>query len=352
MATLTLMEQGITLAVEGEMFSVERSGKVVERVRMGEIDEVLLFGSIMLTPAALSALLGRGIDTVFLSAHGRYRGRLAGKPGRNVELRVAQFERLRRPEIALGLARGVVAGKIANQRYVLLRAQREQKRDDLAAAVGMLRRMLRMVETVSTLEALRGLEGQAAAAYFGVFGKCIRNPQFAFTGRSRRPPRDPVNAMLSFGYTMLGIIMESAVLRAGLDPMLGAFHATDYGHPSLALDLIEEFRPILVDALALRLVNRREVAPEDFEEPPEEVEAAWAEDSESPAASSPARAVWLGETGRRVFFRAWGRRLHETHFYERRKQALPMDEIVQQQVYHLARVLRGEDQAYEPFIVR
>lgn len=352
MATLALMEQGITLAVEGEMFSVERNGKVIERLRMAGVDEVLLFGGINVTPAAVACLLNRGIDTVFLSVRGRYRGRLLGKPGRNVELRIAQFERLRDPAVTLALARSIVAGKVTNQRYVLLRAQREQKRDDLAEAVAALRRVLRMVEAAPSVEVARGLEGQASAVYFGVFGRCIRNPQFAFTGRSRRPPRDPVNAMLSFGYTMLGTVMESAVLRSGLDPMLGAFHSADYGRPSLVLDLIEEFRPIFVDALALRLVNRREVTPEDFEEPPDEVEAAWADDSEPEPAAAPARAVWLGETGRRVFFRAWGRRLRETHVYEPRGQALTLEEIIQQQVYHLARVIRGEDSAYEPFVVR
>jgi CRISPR-associated protein Cas1 len=352
MATLALMEQGLTLAVDGELFSVEREGKVVQQVRMGEVDEVLLFGAVTLTPSAVGALLARGVDTVFLTARGRYRGRLVGRAGRNVELRVAQFERLRDPAAALELARAFVAGKVTNQRALLLRAQREQQRDDLAAATGMLRRMLAAVETAPDVETLRGLEGQASAAHFGVFGRCIRNPAFAFRGRTRRPPRDPVNAMLSFGYTLLTMAAESAVLRVGLDPMLGALHAPDYGRPSLALDLVEEFRPVVVDALALRLVNRRQVAPEDFEQPPEEVEAVWAEEGDPPEGPGPAPAVWLGETGRRVFFRAWGRRLRETHFYERRRQTLTLEEILQQQVYHLAQVIQGEAAAYQPFVVR
>jgi CRISPR-associated protein Cas1 len=351
MATLALMEQGVTLAVDGQMFSVERDGRALQQVRMADVDEVLVFGSVTLTPAAVSALLSRGTDTVFLTARGRYRGRLAGKPGRNVELRIAQYDRLRAPPVALEMARAIVAGKIANQRHVLLRAQREQKRDDLADATGMLRRMLHAVETAPDVEVLRGLEGQASAAYFGVLGRCLRNPRFAFTRRTRRPPRDPVNALLSFGYTMLTMSMESAILRAGLDPMLGAFHTPDYGRPSLALDLVEEFRPIAVDALALRVINRREVTPEDFEQPPEEVEAAWAEE-DGPDAAEPARAVWLGETGRRVFFRAWGRRLRESHFYPRRGQTLMLEEIFQQQVYHLAQVIRGEEPRYRPFVVR
>lgn len=351
MATLALMEQGVTLAVDGEMVSVERNGTVIEQLRVADIDEVLIFGGITVTPAAVACLLARGIDTVFLTAHGRYRGRLVGKPGKNVELRLAQFERLRDPAVALALARAIIGGKVTNQRYVLLRAQREQQREDLAEAVAALRRLRRTVGTAPSVEVVRGLEGQASAVYFGVFGRCIRNPQFAFAGRSRRPPRDPVNAMLSFGYTMLATVLESAVLRSGLDPMLGAFHTPDYGRPSLVLDLMEEFRPILVDTLALRLVNRREVTPEDFEEPPEDVEAAWAE-AEPEAAGGGARAVWLGETGRRVFFRAWRRRLEETHFYEPRGQALTLGEIIQHQVYHLGRVIRGEDAVYEPFIVR
>lgn len=352
MPTLALMEQGLTLAVEGEMFSVEQEGKVIQRVRMADVDEVLVFGAITLTPASIAALLQRGTDTVFLTARGRYRGRLVGKPGRNVELRLAQFARFRDPEVALALARSFVGGKVSNQRYVLLRAQREQKREDLTKAIGGLRRMLQASEEAGSIEALRGLEGQAAALYFGVFGRCIRNPRFAFAGRTRRPPRDPPNAMLSFGYTMLGTVMESAVLRVGLDPMVGVFHSPEYGRPSLVLDLIEEFRPVLVDSLILRVINRREVAPEDFEELHDDAELAGLEDAEPESADAAGRAVWLGPSGRRVFFRAWGRRLRETHFYPVRQQTLMLEEIMQQQVYQLSRFIGGEAQLYEPFVVR
>lgn len=351
MASLALMEQGLTLTVEGGLFAVERAGQVIERVRMTDVEEVLLFGNVQLTPAATAVLLARGIDTIFLTARGRYRGRLVGRPGRNVELRVAQFERLRDPVTALALARAVVAGKIANQRALLLRAQREHGLEELATALASLRRLQDAVEIAPDLEATRGFEGQASALYFGRLGACVRNPAFAFAGRTRRPPRDPINAMLSFGYTMLATLVESAVLRAGLDPMLGALHTPDYGRPSLVLDLMEEFRPVLVDALALRLVNRREVVPEDFEQPPDEVDAVWAEEAAGDE-SEPARAVWLGETGRRVFFRAWSRRLQETHFYAPRRQRLTFEEIVQQQVYLLARVLRGEEGGYRAFVVR
>jgi CRISPR-associated protein Cas1 len=346
------MEQGLTLGVDGELYAIERQGKLIEHVRMGEIDEVLVFGSVALTPAAIAAMLARGVDVVFLSARGRYRGRLVGSRSRNVELRLAQFERLRDPAFALSLAAGVVAGKVANQRNILLRAQREHKLEDLARAIGAMRQMLEGVGKAESVEALRGLEGQAAALYFGALGRCVRNPSFQFTQRSRRPPKDPLNAVLSFGYTLLGTILESLIQRVGLDPMLGVFHTPEYGRPSLMLDLIEEFRPVVVDSLMLRLVNRRELVPEDFDELQEDADAPWGEEDEAAAPAPGSRGVWLNESGRRVFFRAWGRRLRETVFYEPRGHTLSLEQIMEQQVYHLARVVKGVEPGYRSFVPR
>jgi CRISPR-associated protein Cas1 len=346
---LVLMEQGLTLGVNGETLEIERAGVRINRVRMADVDQVLLFGSIALTPAAVASLLRAGTDTVFLSARGRYRGRLLGPGGKNVQRRIGQFERFRDPQWTLDFARRVVAGKIANQRTLLLRAQREQRRNDLADAIGAMRRAADATIHANSLDELRGLEGQSSAAYFGVFGHCLRNPEFAFTTRSRRPPRDPMNALLSFGYTLLLTVMESALLRAGLDPMLGALHAPEYGRASLALDLIEEFRPLIVDALALRLVNRRELRREDFEEFVGDPEDPIGEESGG-AERQPA--VWLAESGRRVFFRAWGKRLRETHLYPPRGQTLTFEQILRQQAYHFARVVEGSDGGYAPFAPR
>lgn len=354
MRVLALMEQGLSVDVVGELFAIGRQGKRIELVRMADVSEVHVFGAIALAPAAVSAALVRGIDVVFLSARGRYRGRLAGRISKNIELRFRQFARLRDPDFTLSVARAIVAGKVANQRNLLLRAQREHRREDLADAIGGMRRVLDQVDAARSIDALRGLEGQAAALYFGVLGRCLRNPAFTFARRTRRPPRDPINAVLSFGYTLLGTTMESLVLRAGFDPMLGAFHQPDYGRPSLMLDLIEEFRPIVVDALMLRLINRRELMPTDFESGEDEVEAVWtSEDSRSQAVETETGpAVWLSEPGRRVFFRAWGRRLREVMLYFPRGERLTLEEIMAQQVYHLARVVREEEPLYRPFVPR
>jgi len=153
--------------------------------------------------------------------------------------------------------------------------------------------------------------------------------------------------------------MESLVLRTGLDPMLGAFHSPDFGRPSLALDLIEEFRPIVVDSLVLRLINRRQVSREDFEEPlgdadefAEEDALGGAEETGGESRAERPHAVWLGETGRRVFFREWGRRLRESIFYEPRREVRTLEDIMKLQVYHYGRVVRGEEPAYAPFVPR
>lgn len=352
MRSLTLLEQGLVVSLEGELLDVTREGERIDRIRLGEIDEVLVFGSIQLTPAVVNELLRRSVEVLFFTARGSYRGRLVGRPGKNLPLRLAQFAALTRTETALDVARGMIGGKLANQRNLLLRAQREQRREELADAIGGLRLLLAELPYVADHEALRGFEGRAAALYFEALPRCLKNPAFTMRGRSRRPPRDPPNAILSFGYTLLAGVAESALLRVGLDPYLGALHASRYGQPSLVLDLIEEFRPLVVDSLMLRIVNRREVTPEDFEEPlTDEEPDLWADPRED-ASPAVARAVWLSDTGRRVFFRAWGRRLRETMHYPPRGQALAVEEILRQQAYHLARVLRGEERAYQAFVPR
>jgi CRISPR-associated protein Cas1 len=353
---LALMEQGVTLAVEGELLSVERGGSVIQKVRMAEVDEVHVYGGVTLTPGAVAALLRRGIDAVFLSARGRYRGRLSGAVSKNVDVRVAQYSRRSQPAVAATIARGIVAGKVAGQRQVLLRAQREHPQEGLAGAIASLRVLAETAAETADLDVLRGIEGRAAAVYFGVFGRILRHDGFTFRVRSRRPPKDPVNAMLSFGYTLLGGVAQAAVLRAGLDVLLGAFHQPEHGRPSLALDVMEEFRPSLVDALVLRLVNRREVAPEDFEAAPSEeadpFDAGETPPGEGGGDAGEARGVWLNESGRRIFFRAWGRRLHELHHYPPQGRRLMAEEIVQQQVYAMARLIKGESDVYDAFVPR
>jgi CRISPR-associated protein Cas1 len=248
MHALAISEQGTTVHADGDTLALRRGESVLRRVRVGELDQVLLFGGVDITSRAMALLLRREIDLVLLTQNGNFRGRLCGRGSKNVQLRLTQYQRSTDPAFCLGVARAIVAGKLQNQRQILLRAQRRLQDNDLAVVLGSLRVLGQRASDCGNLDVLRGLEGQGASLYFGQFGKLIRNPAFQFSTRTRRPPRDPVNALLSFGYAVLGSTAETEVYRCGLDPMLGFLHQSAYGRPSLMLDLLEEFRP-LVDIL-------------------------------------------------------------------------------------------------------
>ncbi len=397
MHTLSLTEQGTALHADGDLLAVRRGEAVLHRVRAAELQQVLVFGRVELSSGAMALLLRRGIDVAFLTSRGNFRGRLAGRASKNVALRLAQYRQVSDPAFCLGVARRVVAAKVKSQREVLLRAQRRLRDEPLAVALGKLRLLGHRAEAAADLEVLRGLEGQAAAAYFGQFDKLLRNDQFRFQHRTRRPPRDPVNACLSFGYAVLGSIAETEVQRCGLDPLLGFFHQPAYGRPSLMLDVLEEFRP-LVDTLVLRLLNRRQLAPADFEqrtgqslaeilaeepplgepsEPLDLIEGEQAGTEREPAAddrgsrraagAAGARArlsiassliphpsslvgVYLNETGRKVFLSELFRRLRERAHYPPRQAALEARDILREQIYHLARVIEGKQPEYVPYV--
>lgn len=264
MHVLAISEQGTTLHAEGDLLVLRRGGSSLHKSRVAELDQVLLFGRVEVTAAALALLLRRGVDLVLVTQNGKFRGRLIGRGSKNVTLRLAQYQRTTEAEFCLGVARALVAGKLRSQRQILLRAQRRLKDEDLAGVLGRLRLLIDQAAGCGDLASLRGIEGAAAAQYFGQFPKLLRNAEFTFDGRNRRPPRDPVNALLSFGYAVLGSIAETEVYRCGLDPLLGFFHQPLYGRPSLMLDLLEEFRPV-IDTLVLRVVNRRQLGPGDFD---------------------------------------------------------------------------------------
>ncbi len=365
MHTLSVTEQGTELHVEGETLLVTRGGQTLRRVRMAELNQVLLLGQVQLSTAAVARLVRRGVDVVFLTQQGYFRARLVGAGARQARLRLAQLRRALEPGFCVAVSRAVVAGKINHQRQVLLRAQRRLRDEALANALGRLRLLAEESAREEDLERLRGLEGMAAAVYFGQFGKLLRVSDLTFAGRSRRPPRDPINACLSFGYALLGNVLETELLRCGLEPLVGFLHQPEHGRPSLMLDLLEESRP-LVDGLVLRLVNRRQLGPVDFERrggPELEEILAETPDEDAGGAAAPADAsgrsgagaeagagVYLASSGRRVFLTEFFGRLRETLYYPPRQATFELRDVLRQQVYHLARVIEGEEAEYRPFV--
>jgi CRISPR-associated protein Cas1 len=359
MHSLAITEQGTHVHVEGELLLLSREGQVVRRVRLGEVSQVLLFGRVEVSSAAMAALTRRKVDVVFLTRQGYFRARLAGPSSPHAALRLAQMKRALDPAFCVLVARAQVAGKITHQRQLLLRAQRRLRDDDLAEVLGRLRLLAEQAVRETDLDRLRGLEGMAAALYFGQFGKLLLSTELVFAGRSRRPPRDEVNACLSFGYALLGTVIETEVLRSGLDLMIGFFHQPQYGRPSLMLDVLEEFRP-LVDALVLRLINRRQLGPLDFERrggpaleevlgaAPEEEAGGVPGGEESAAAAG--EGVYLADTGRKIFLTEFFRRLRERLWYPPRQGTFELRDVIREQVYHLARVIEDREPAYVAFV--
>lgn len=387
MRTIVLSEPGLRLGINGEEFRFENERSVTARVRAGEVSQILLMGQVDLTPAARAEVLKRGIDTVFLTTKGRYLGRLVGQTHGNIELRIAQYQRLLHSEGAAAAARAIVRGKLLNQRRLLQRVQNRRPLPVRSSAILRLAFFERQLAQSTDLAQIRGMEGIGAADYFSVFGTLVTNPEFAFIDRNRRPPRDPINAMLSFGYALLQSIVENAVYRAGLDPHLGALHAPGHGAPGLVFDLMEEFRPLAVDSVVIDLVNHRAIGLADFRviragPTGEEILGAEAESSgdsggecrQLPALSDnevveqegnpaeeerkkrketdPRPAVFLGEIGRKILIQAFFKRLRRDVFYPPRGGRFSNEQIIVEQAYHFARWLKGDTPSYQPYTPR
>ncbi len=332
--TLYVTTEGASLRKDGENLVAEVEGTERARVPFHMLASVVVFGAIYLSPALIQACAAGGITIALLDRVGRFQARIEGPVTGNVLLRRAQYCASEAP---VEIVRGIVLGKIANQRAVLMRGLRDygeellpDRRGALADAIDRLGQILRRANLATEgVDALRGDEGEAASFYFGVFDDLIRipDPTLRFHVRSRRPPLDAVNALLSFLYTLLTHDCRSAAESVGLDPAVGFLHRDRPGRPSLALDLMEELRPILADRLVLSLVNRRQIGPRDFE-------------------TRDGGAVLLNDEGRRTVLTAWQERKKEERRHPFIDETAPLGLVPYLQAQLLARHLRGDLDAY------
>jgi len=267
MPTLFITEQGATLRKEANRLVVERDEQRLLEIHDFKVDRVVVLGNVQLTTQAMTFLVERGIDTTFLSLHGKLKARLVPLESKNSLLRVRQYERIHDRAFALAVAKAIVAAKLDNCSELLKRHQRNHQNCDFRLELSQLAYLSAEAAVRNSLDSLRGIEGQAAAVYFLGFARTLRR-QLQFTKRTRRPPRDPVNALLSFGYTLLYGEAIASLSSTGFDPYLGFYHSFQYGRCSLALDLMEEFRPLIVDRLVLRIINLEVLRAEDFETDP------------------------------------------------------------------------------------
>jgi len=351
MTVAYVMEQNASVTREGGRILIKKDRTILHTLHAFKLEQIVLFGNVFLTPAAISHLLTMGIDTVFMSKNGRYKGRLQGPHGKNISLRRQQFAQMANPEFCLDTAMYIVEGKINNLRSVLLRLNRSKRGLDLDDQILALKTLNRKVEDASDLDVLRGLEGRGAVLYFQGFSKGFLADGIEFKKRIRRPPTDPVNALLSLGYTFLFNEVMGAVSMIGFDPYLGSLHAVEYGRPSLPLDLMEEWRPIIVDTLVLSLFNLTILTRDDFiisEDSTEFLE----EDESDEIMSSHPLPVRLSDDGMRKFITQFERKMAQKTKYHLTGHHLSYRDCIREQIRHFARYLRGDEAAYQPIALR
>jgi CRISPR-associated protein Cas1 len=335
MRTVCVNRQWASIRREGGRLVVAQTKGDITRIRIQDVDQLVLMGNITVTPTALDLLIEKGIDTVFLTFGGRYRARIVGSLSSNIALRLAQFQRLCDFQATLSIAKNIVAGKCRNMLAFVQRfARRHGKTDALARTELSIRAAVQRIDLSSDLDQVRGCEGSAAAAYFRAFDDFLRAEGFRFDGRNRRPPLDPVNALLSFTYTLLANTVEATVRIVGLDPYLGALHAMRSGRPSLVCDLEEEFRTPVVDALIVAAINRRVVSLDDFED------------------AGPGQPVIIKRDALASVVKIYQSRLNSKTTYAPQGKKLTYRQIIEQQVRHFARVMLQEEKSYEPFTIR
>ncbi len=337
--TLFVCTQGAYLKKDGEAVAVRIERKTQLRCPFINLSDVVCFGRVTVSPPLLGALAQKGISVAFLSEYGRLLAITRGFTSGNVLLRRAQYRWADDPARSAQIARACVLGKLANSRSNLRRAAREHQNpaaaEALNAAANRLQESLDQLRQELPLDSVRGIEGNAAADYFAAFPHLIQttDSRFAFTTRSRRPPRDPVNALLSFAYALLLNDVRSACESAGLDSAVGFLHRDRPGRPGLALDLMEELRPLIADRVVLNLINRRQLRPQDFQ---------W----------QPSGAVLVSDKARRTVLKAFQERKNEviTHPFLNEKMTLGLVPHIQARL--LARFIRGDTDAYPPCVLR
>jgi CRISPR-associated protein Cas1 len=337
--TLYVQTQGAVLHLEHDTvkISVERETKL--RLPLMRLSGIVVFGRVTITPFLIQRCAEDGRNLVWLDRNGRFKARVEGPARGNVLLRRAQHLALSDKQRAQRIAQQIVAAKLQNSRQVLLRSAREATTNDartaLSDAAARIAEIIGYLSQARNLDELRGFEGDAARTYFGVFGYHIRANQeaFAMVGRTRRPPRDRVNAVLSFLYALLRAECTAGLESVGLDPQVGFLHALRPGRPALALDLMEEFRPIVADRLALTLINRKQLQAEHF-------------------VNLPGGAVLLNDEGRKAVLQAYQQRKEEEISHRMLDQKLPLGLVPYIQARLLARHLRGDLDEYPPYLSR
>lgn len=334
--TLYVTTPDAYLSKDGLNVVISVKGEEVFRIPIHNIEQIVTFGYMGASPGLMKLCADSGVALTFLSPHGRYIGRFQGPTHGNVMLRKTQYLKAEDPDYVLHLCQLFIGGKIQNYRNILLRFIRDNgNNNDIFQAAEELLRCKKRVFNAASIDSVRGIEGDAASTYFAVFAQLMLNQKdtFVFCGRNRRPPKDAVNAMLSFVYTLICNDMAAALETVGLDPYVGFMHTLRPGRVSLALDMMEELRAYLGDRLVLSLINRKQITIHDFLQQGDE-------------------SIVMTDTGKKTILSAWQSRKREQiiHPYLNEKVSIGLLPYIQSML--LARYLRKDIDDYPVFLIK
>lgn len=328
MAILYITEQGATVGRADGRIVVTKSGQIIDDLPAFKVEHIVAFGNVHLTPGLVGFCLQQGVEVAYLSMAGVYRGRLQPEFTKNVVLRQRQYAQAADANLCRAMARTIVAGKIQNMATMARRMKRRMTEGESAPEFELERHVAHVASAVS-LESLQGMEGAATAAYFRCFRAALKE-EWGFGARNYRPPTDPVNVLLSLGYTLLYNNVMTAACVVGLDPYMGFFHRPRQGHAALASDLVEEHRSTVVDPLVLTVLNKRMIGRGDFQ-------------------TEATGRLQLEPEALKRFLSLYAERINETVYYPLTNIRTTRRQIFELQARHFARVVMGDETAYRPY---
>lgn len=327
MSVLYITDHGVTVTKTDSRIVIRKNNEIVEDLPARDIERVIIFGNAHITMPAMRFFLSKGIDVNLLSSHGRYYGRL--QPGfcKDAELRRMQYKRSLDKRMCTAVSKSMVFGKLKNEETFLGRQKRQTRQ--VIQALHTIQNALKNLSQTTNSDSIRGYEGSSAAMYYRAFSSLL-GEDFQFEKRSHYPPTDKTNVLLSLGYTLLYNTLYSIINTVGLDPYQGFYHQFRHGHASLASDLMEEFRPIIVDSIVLLVINKAEITRRDFSERNGKIS--------------------LVNDGLKKFFTRYENRMQGVIIHPRQKIKLSYYQCIEEQVRHFARVIFGKEKTYIPFL--
>lgn len=332
MAILYIDEPGSHIKLNSGLIVIEKEESTLTEVRLQEIENIIILENCSFTSAAAGALLRMSIPASFISRDGEYLGKLEAPLGKNITLRRGQYKAADDTKFCQAMAKSIVTAKLSNSMTILQRYNRSADNSPFSSNIGNIKDLIDQAASDCSMDTILGIEGSGAREYFAALKYIIDKP-FTFTGRNRRPPEDPVNAMLGFAYALLETFVEGGVCAAGLDAYCGLYHQERYGREGLALDLMEEFRPVIADSVVINCCSRKMLDPvKDFEE----------RDG----------GIFLNESGRQKFYRAFTGRIREEIKPDKDSPAVSYQKIIYMQAYKMAKCILNTSLQYDAFLIK